>query len=79
MTRCQKTNIQVRESVQDLKMEIETIDKTQTDKILEMESLGRLTGTISTSIIKRIQTMEERISGIEDTIEEISSSVKENV
>jgi hypothetical protein len=34
-----------------------------------MENLGKRTGTAEVSITNRIQEMEERISGIEDTIE----------
>jgi hypothetical protein len=44
-----------------------------------MENIGERTKTTKTSIINIIQEMEERISGIEDTIEEIDTSVKENV
>ena len=44
-----------------------------------MENLGKRTGTAEVSITNRIQEMEERISGIEDTIEEIDTSVKENI
>ena len=44
-----------------------------------MENIGERTKTTKTSIINIIQEMEERISGIEDTIEEVDTSVKENV
>jgi hypothetical protein len=43
--------------VKDLKMEIE---KTETEEILEMESLGKRTGTTDASITNRIQEMEVR-------------------
>ena len=43
-----------------------------------MENLGKGTGATETSIINRIQEIEERISGAEDTIEEINSLIKEN-
>ena len=56
-------------SAQDLKVEIEAIKKTQTEGILEMENLGKRIGTADLSIISRLQEMEERISGVEDTIE----------
>ena len=36
-------------------------------------------GTTNASMNSRIQGMEERISSTEDTIEEIDSSVKENI
>lgn len=41
-----------------------------------MENLGKQTGTTDVNIINTTQEMEERISGIEDTIEEIDTSVK---
>ena len=44
-----------------------------------MENLGKGTGTTDASITNRIQEMEERISGVKDTIEEIDSLVKDNV
>ena len=44
-----------------------------------MENLGKWTGTTDANITNRIQEMEERISGIEDTIEETDPSVKEHV
>ena len=45
---------------------------------LEMENLGKRTGTTDTSIINRIQEIEERISDAEDTIENIDITVKGN-
>ena len=52
---------EMNKTVQDLKMEIEAIKKTQTEEILEMENLGKRTGTTDASITNRIQEMEERI------------------
>ena len=43
-----------------------------------MENLGKRPGVIDTSITNRIQEIEERISGAEDTIENIDTTVKEN-
>ena len=43
-----------------------------------MQNLGKLSGTTEASIKNRIQAMEESISGITDTIEEIDTPVKEN-
>ena len=43
-----------------------------------MENLGKRAGVTDASITNRIQEMEERISGIEDTIENIDTAVKEN-
>ena len=48
---------------------MEAIKKTQTGGILEMENLGKRTGTTDMTITSRIQKMEERISGIEDMIQ----------
>ena len=59
-------------------MKIEAMKNTQTEETLEMENLGKRTGTTDASITNRTQ-MEERISGIEDTIEEIDTTVNENV
>ena len=44
-----------------------------------MKNLGILTRTIAASITNKIQEMEERISGIEDMIEEMYTLVKQNV
>ena len=46
--------------------------------MLEIENLGKRPGIIDTSITNRIQELEERISGAEDTIENIDTTVKEN-
>ena len=40
-------------TVQDLKMEIEAIKKTQSEGILEMKNLWKRTGTIHTSITNK--------------------------
>jgi hypothetical protein len=58
-------------------MEIETIKKSQRETTLEMENLGKRSGVIDASITSRIQEVEERISGAEDTIETIDTTVKE--
>jgi hypothetical protein len=39
-------------------------------------NLGKRSGVIFSSIINRIQEIEERISGAEDTIENIDTTVK---
>ena len=46
--------------------------------MLGIENLKKQTGTTSASITNRMQEMEERISGVEDSIVEIDMSVKEN-
>jgi hypothetical protein len=47
-------------TVQHLKMGKEATKKTQTKRVLEMENLGKQTRTKDTSIINRIQEMEEK-------------------
>jgi hypothetical protein len=42
-------------------MELEAIKKIQLKATLEMENLGKRTGTIDTCITNRIEEMEERI------------------
>jgi uncharacterized coiled-coil protein SlyX len=59
-------------------MEIETIKKLQRETTLEIENLGKRSGAIYASITNRIQEIEKRISGAEDTIENIDTTVKEN-
>ncbi|ERE73973.1 Transposase, L1 containing protein [Cricetulus griseus] len=75
----QDINKTLKETVQDLKTEIETIKKAQSKGMLEIEKLGKRSGTTDVSITNRIQEMEERISGVEDTLAEIDSSTKENL
>ena len=64
-------------TVQDLNMEIETIKNSQRKTTLELENLGKRSGVIDASITNRIQEIEERISGAEDTIANIDTTVKE--
>ena len=52
-----------------MKTEIGVIKKTQTKGILDMENLGKWTGTTKTRITNRIHEIKERISGVENTIE----------
>jgi DNA-binding FrmR family transcriptional regulator len=61
-----------------LKIEIETIKKSQRETTLEIENLRKKSGAIDTSITNRIQEIEERISGAEYTIENIDTTIKEN-
>jgi uncharacterized coiled-coil protein SlyX len=65
-------------TIQDLKLEIETIKKSQRETALELENLGKRSGVIDVSTSNRIQEIEERISGTEDTIENMDTTVKEN-
>jgi predicted RNase H-like nuclease (RuvC/YqgF family) len=64
--------------IQDLKIEVETIKKTQRERTLEIETLEKKSENIDASINNRIQEMEERISGAEDYIETICTTIKEN-
>jgi prefoldin subunit 5 len=69
---------EINKTIQGLKMEIETIKKSQRETTLELENLGKRRGAIDASITNRIQEIEERISGAEDTIENINTKIKEN-
>jgi predicted transcriptional regulator len=64
--------------IQDLKIQIETMKKSQRETTLEIEKRGKRSGVIDASITNRIQEIKERISGTEDTIENIDTTVKEN-
>jgi hypothetical protein len=61
-----------------MKMEVETIKKSQSETTLDIENLGKRSGAIDASITNRIQEMEERISGTQDAIENIDTAIKEN-
>jgi predicted nucleic acid-binding Zn-ribbon protein len=68
--------MELNKTIQDLKMEIETIKNLQRETTLVIETLGKTSGTIDTSISNRIQEMEERISGAEDSIENMNTTMK---
>ena len=70
--------MEMNKTIKHLKMEVETIKKSQIDTSLEIENLGKRSGVIDASITNRIQEIEGRISGAEDTIENIDTTVKEN-
>jgi predicted RNase H-like nuclease (RuvC/YqgF family) len=70
--------MELNKTMQHLKREIETIEKTQRETILEIENLGKKSGNIDKCISNRIQDMEERISGAEDSIENMEKTIKEN-
>ena len=59
-------------------MEIETIKNSQRERTVEIENLGKKSGGIDTRITNTIQEIEERISGAEDEIDNIDTTVKEN-
>ena len=73
-----KQVMELNKTIQDLKMEVETIKKTQRETTLEIEILGKKSGTLHASISNRIQEMEGRISGAEDSIENMDTTIKEN-
>jgi hypothetical protein len=60
-------------------MEIETIKKSQRQTTLKIENLRKRSRVIDASNTNRMQEIEERISGAKDTIENIDTTVKENV
>ena len=62
--------------VQDLKMEIEAIKKTQSEGILEMENLGMRRGNTGVRITNRIQEIVEKISNRKYIIKGIETSKK---
>jgi predicted nucleic acid-binding Zn-ribbon protein len=68
--------MELNKTIQDQKGEVDTIKKPQSEATLEIESLGKKSGTIDASISTRIQEMEERISGAEDSIENIGTTIK---
>ena len=63
----------MKETIQDLKTEKETIKKTQAEGIIEIEIMRKRSGITNASINSRIQEIEERLLSTEDTIEEIDS------
>jgi chromosome segregation ATPase len=70
--------VELNKSLQDLKMEVETIKKTQRETTQEIETLGKKSENIDVSISHRIQELEERISDAEDFIENMDTTIKEN-
>jgi chromosome segregation ATPase len=73
-----KQAMELNKTIQDLKMEVETMKKTQRETTLEIETLGKKSGTINVSISNGIQEMEERISDAEDSIGNMDTTIKEN-
>jgi predicted nucleic acid-binding Zn-ribbon protein len=63
--------------IQDLKIEIETINKSQRETTLDIENLGKRSGVIDASITNRIQDIEGRISGAKDTLENTDATIIE--
>jgi cell division protein FtsL len=70
--------MEMNKTILDLKTEMDTTKKTQGEATLEIETLGKKSGIIDASISNRIQEMEKRISGAEDSIENIGTTIKDN-
>jgi predicted RNase H-like nuclease (RuvC/YqgF family) len=70
--------MELNKTIQDLKREVDTIKKIQSEATLEIETLGKKSGNMDASISNRIQELEEIISGAEDSIENIGTTIKEN-
>jgi hypothetical protein len=66
-------------TILDLKREVDKIKTTQSKVTMETKTLGKKSGIIDASISNRIQEIEERISGAEDSKENIDTTIKENV
>jgi chromosome segregation ATPase len=73
-----KQVMEMNKTTLDLKSEVDKIKKTQSEATLEIKNLGKKSGTIDESISSRVQEMEERISGVEDSIENMGKTIKEN-
>ena len=67
---------ELNKAVQVNKVEVETIKKTQMEANLEMEKSRKEARNFRCT--NGIQEIEERISGVEDIIEEVDTPVKEN-
>jgi hypothetical protein len=70
--------MELNKTIQYLKLEVETIKKTQSETSLEIENLGKKSGNIDVNISNRIQEMEERISEADDSIGNMDTTIKEN-
>jgi predicted nucleic acid-binding Zn-ribbon protein len=69
---------ELNKTIQNLKMDIETIKKSQRETTLKIENLGKRSEARDASITNRIQEVKERISGAEDTIENTDTTITEN-
>jgi hypothetical protein len=56
-----------KKNILELKREVDKINKAQSEVMLEIQTLRNRSGNIDASISNRIQEMEERISGEEDS------------
>jgi chromosome segregation ATPase len=69
-----KQVMELNKTIQELKREVDTIKKAKSEATLEIETLGKKSGIIDTSISNRIQEMEKRILDAEDSIENIGNN-----
>jgi chaperonin cofactor prefoldin len=70
--------MELNKTIQDVKIKVETIKKTQREITLKIEILGKKSGVTDASITNRIQEMEERISDAEDSKQNMDTRIKEN-
>lgn len=52
---------EMNKTVQEVKVEKEAIEKTQTEELMEIQNLGKRTGTTEASITNRIQEWKRNI------------------
>lgn len=64
--------------IQHPKVKVETIKKTQMEAKLEMENLVERSGITDVSITSKIQEIEEIILDVENMVQKIDTTVKEN-
>jgi hypothetical protein len=67
----------ISETGQDLKTEVRALRKHKLMKFCRLKTLGREQEQQIQTSANRIQDMEEKVSGVEDTIDEIDISIKE--
>lgn len=65
-------------TVEDLKVEVESLKKTQTEENVEKKNQETRTGASEVSLTNRIYKMEGRILGIGNMRKEMDTLVKEN-
>jgi hypothetical protein len=64
---------ELKKPVEDLKIEIATMKKSEIEAALEMKNLGKRSGATDASINNRTQEIEERISNVDDIKEDIGT------
>jgi hypothetical protein len=69
---------EMNKTIQDQKMEIKTMKKSQRETTVELGNLEKRSGAIDTSITNKIQEIEERFSRAEETVGNIDTTIKEN-